>query len=123
MLDINLIENTITELENSDTNFSTCDKLASLYIIKQYYKPISKSVETCVDDELKKELADIIPHYQKYCGLKKRYQLKEIDKEPMIDSFKAVMKEITDFLHIIYNNTDTPEERDIMRIILEDIQL
>lgn len=39
MLSIDEIENTILDLENHDTTFSTCEKLAWLYIVKDHIKP------------------------------------------------------------------------------------
>ena len=38
MLDLETIEETITELEQcDDTNFSVCEKLAILYIVREHY--------------------------------------------------------------------------------------
>lgn len=40
MLDLEIINETITELEQcDDTNFSVCEKLAILYIVREHYKP------------------------------------------------------------------------------------
>lgn len=40
MLDLEVINETITELEQcDDTNFSVCEKLAILYIVREHYKP------------------------------------------------------------------------------------
>ena len=40
MLGLEIINETITELEQcDDTNFSVCEKLAILYIVREHYKP------------------------------------------------------------------------------------
>ena len=44
MLDLEIINETITELEQcDDTNFSVCEKLAILYIVREHYKPNIKT--------------------------------------------------------------------------------
>lgn len=41
MLDLEVINETITELEQcDDTNFSVCEKLAILYIVREHYEPV-----------------------------------------------------------------------------------
>ena len=41
MLDLEVINETITELEQcDDINFSVCEKLAILYIVREHYKPV-----------------------------------------------------------------------------------
>lgn len=123
MLDMQLIDNTIEELENDDTNFNNCQKLSSLYIIKQYYKPGSNRLKTGVEANIKKELSDILPHYEKYLSLKAEYQLNQIGKEPVIIAFDSVCQEIKEFIQILYSSTDTSEERDSLRTCLESIQM
>lgn len=49
MLDINLIHNEIKKLEECEcTNWNVCEKLATLYIIRDHYKnnKIEKSVSS-----------------------------------------------------------------------------
>lgn len=112
-MDMYMINDTIEELEQSDTNFANCDKLAMLYIIKDHYKkypPVLRGLY----DEVEEELNDIAPQYKKYCELKRKYQLNEISKEPVIQSMNLVCKEIEDFIRILYCNTDMKEERDLI---------
>lgn len=112
-MDMYMIDDTIEELEQSDTNFANCDKLAMLYIIKDHYKkypPVLRGLY----DEVEEELNDIAPQYKKYCELKRKYQLNEISKEPVIQSMNLVCKEIEDFIRILYCNTDMKEERDLI---------
>ena len=104
MLDLQMIDNTIEELENGDTNFMNCQKLASLYIIKQFNQQPTHEVET--------ELNDILPSYRQYQEVKRHYQLGEVSDIQIINSLNAVCKEISEFLHILYSSTDTQIERD-----------
>ena len=108
-MNIQEIENTITELETSDTTFSNCQKLASLYIVRHYYKgePQSKMNSTVV-----KEFNDILPMYSEYCNIKRRYQLKELTSDAVIVAIKNVSREIKEFIKTLYANVDTPEEKE-----------
>lgn len=117
MLNLDEINSTIEELENSSTTFDTCNKLASLYIVRQNIQkediPTVQTVES--------ELQDILPHYRKYCNIKRQYQLKEIAESTVYDAMNIVCTEIKEFLHILYSSTDTQTERNIIRQMLQDI--
>ena len=113
MLDMETISNTITELEDGGTNFNTCMKLASLYIIREHYTPPKEVVEA--SDSVTEELSDILPSYKSYCEIKTEYQLHKLDKDSVLYAMKSLGKEISDFLTTIYSSTDTEEERDILR--------
>ena len=107
MINLELIQRTIEELERSDTTFSNCEKLADLYIIRDH---LIEEVET--------ESAELLPSYTRYCETKTRYQKREVGKDLMLDSFQSVVREIGDFLQILYSHTDTQEEREMISIIL-----
>lgn len=123
MLDMQLVENTIKELENSDTNFANCDKLSSLYIIREYH---DKYVENIANNEIttnvKRELSDILPHYQAYCDRKYDFQMNKAGKDAVLLSLKAVCREISEFIHTLYASTDMPEERDIITGMISNLQ-
>lgn len=38
MIDIKLINEEINKLENCDTSYAVCEKLAILYIVREHYK-------------------------------------------------------------------------------------
>lgn len=119
-MDMYMIDSTIDELEQSETNFSNCDKLAMLYIIKDHYKkypPVSRGLY----DEVEEELNDIAPQYKKYCELKRDYQLGNIQKDAVLHSLKLVTIEIKEFITILYNNTDMKEERDELKSMINTI--
>lgn len=116
MLNINEVNNTITELENGDTTFASCQKLASLYIIRDNFK----HAET--KNEVEHELADILPQYKEYCNIKRRYQLKELTESAVITAMQGVCKEITEFIQMLYGSTDMPEERTMIHNMLVQLQ-
>lgn len=101
MIDIDIIEQTIDELEHGDTTFFNCQNLASLYIVREHLKRTN----------LDKELYDVIPAYKKYCSVKKSYQVNEMPEEAIVQSISTVCKELKDFIIKLYNNTDSEAER------------
>ena len=112
MLSIEEVENTIIELENGNTTFDSCIKLASLYVVRDHYKP--NFAETQTEKLVKSELHDILPSYVNYCDVKRNYQLGNLSKEAVVTSMKSVGKEIYEFLQTLYSSTDTAEEREIL---------
>lgn len=107
MLDLELIDNTIDELEQEDTNFSICEKLAALYTVKHFYKAEKEPIQG-----VEKEYHDILPQYKQYCDIKQHYQLNQASKQQVLDSLKRTCKEIQEFFHTLYSSTDMPEERE-----------
>ena len=110
MLSLDEIDGMITELENTLQSFTDLQRLADLYIIKDAQKKRLTSLANTNDATLQ-ELNDILPQFKNYCMIKKRYQLNELPKQTVIYAMKDVCKELNEFVHILYSNTDTPEER------------
>ena len=126
MLDMDMVNRTIDELENSDTTFTNCERLAWLYIVKQHHERVGNLT---VEDEspgasglVKKELSDIFPYYEKYCGIKREFQLHRTEKEEVLTALTAVCQEIREFLDTLYNSTDIPEERHLIVRKLSNIE-
>lgn len=115
MINLDMINNTIEELENADTNFSNCEKLASLYIVKRFYKEQE-------NDVVEEEFHDILPQYKKYCDIKRQYQLGETSQERVLSTLESVCTEIQEFFQTLYSSTDIPEERLIIRKLIEKLQ-
>lgn len=116
-MDLYLIDSTIDELERGETTFINCEKLASLYIIKEHFKQYPLVLRGLYD-EVEDELNDIAPQYKTYCDIKRDYQLGKTTKEAVISAIHGVCKEIEEFIRILYSNTDMQEERDeIMSLI------
>lgn len=104
MLDLDVIDQTIEELENADTTFLNCNNLASLYIVRD------KLNQTKLD----KELFDIIPSYKQFCLTKKKYQLKEVAETAVINDLARVCKEVYEFIDELYSTTESKDERIII---------
>lgn len=107
-MDIDILEENIQELENSDTTFENVQELAYLYIIKDHLYSSNASIK---QDDVEKELSDILPAYQKYINSKRRYQLHDTDDESMIKFMQLVCQELKEFILSLYNGTSTRKER------------
>lgn len=117
MLDIDAIEESIKDLENSDTTFYNCEKLASLYIVREHLKnPNTREL-----DGIQRELDDILPAYTRYCDVKRKYQLHEITDVKVIDELQRVCDEIEDLFIAMYSGTDMCEERKILTKLVEKL--
>ena len=88
MLDLSVIDNTIEELENSETTFAVCDKLADLYIVK---KELIKQMEDdpVPDSKVDEEIPDIQALFIAYANDR---TTENLDK--MLDEMKNVISEI-----------------------------
>lgn len=109
MLNLEEIDKTIQELENGETTFGTCQKLSYLYIVREHFAK---------DDVVIAEYNDILPSYSKYCKVKRKFQLNELPDTDIQPALLAVCKEVKEFLLILYNNTDTQNERELLREML-----
>lgn len=104
MLDLQEIQNTIEMLENGDTTFVNCEKLAALYTVRDH-------LTTGQADETEKEIRDILPSYRVYAEKKARYLQHELPEDAVVFSLGDLCSEIIDLIHVIYINTDTAKER------------
>ena len=107
-MNIEDVRSTIAKLENDETTFENCQKLATLYIIRDNY----------VD----KELNDILPQYSKYADIKRKYQLGEVSEKVVEKQIKIVCKEIREFIHSLYTSTDLPVERLCIETMISGLQ-
>lgn len=115
-MNIEEIKNTIEALENSSTTFGNCEKLASLYICREYLTRAPSD-----PDKVEQEYSDILPQYRQYCAVKRRYQLHEVTEDLVISSMKNVCTEIEEFIKILYSNTDTQNERLQIHNMLQEL--
>ena len=122
MLDIDIINSTIAELEHGDTTFNSCEKLASLYIIRQYYSPTESGRNQAPDLNVVKELQDILPSYKNYRDKKFNYQVNNDGKDGMLGALSNVCKEIEEFIITLYRSTDTEDERSLLSSMINTLQ-
>jgi hypothetical protein len=104
MLNLDLVKQTIAELENSETTMQNCQKLSALYTILNQH-----SVDTA--DVVKKELSDILPEYETYRSVKCKYKEGVITKETVQIEMAKLCKELHEFIETLYSCSDMPEER------------
>ena len=117
-MNIQEIENTITELENSDTTFSNCQKLASLYIVRKYY-----TIDTSQrSSKVIKEFNDILPMYSEYCKIKRKYQLNEVSEDVVLKAISEVSREIKEFIKTLYANVDTKREKEELTNMIAELK-
>ena len=111
MINMDDITTTIKELESGSTTFDSCMKLAALYTIQDRFV-------THQDAPGSKE---ILPQYKNYCRIKRKYQMHEIGESVMFESMQSVCKEMDDFVHTLYSNTDTTVERALILNTLQQL--
>ena len=113
MIDLNVIEDTIEDLEQEPLTLDFCEKLATLYICRDNAKSrLNRARER--SDEALSELHDILPSYSKYVETKKRYQQYEVVEQMVIIAMQNLCDEITEFISELYHNTETSAERTII---------
>ena len=120
MLNLQEIEDTIHQLENSDTTFNTCEKLASLYIVKEHLQNADTGMVNA-ENNVVSELHDILPQYNYFCEVKRKYQMQEVPKEKVITSMRKLCIEVEEFLHTLYSHTDMEEERQLLQEMVNRI--
>lgn len=113
MLNVAEINNTIDELEHGSTTFDTCNKLASLYIVREH---IGKR------DMVEQEYQDILPQYRRYVAIKKQYQKGELSEKSVEDSINLVCRELQEFIQTMYSCTDMEVERNAIFTMVEQLQ-
>lgn len=126
MLDLELIDDTIDELENDVMSFENCEKLASLYICRLLNKNANMSLldtsNSVSYNSTNSELQDILPAYSKYIDTKKRYQQFEVVDKMLIYAMQNLCDEIVEFIADLYHNTETPAERQLMLEMINNLR-
>lgn len=69
-----------------------------------------------------KEYEDILPSYKLYVDAKKRYQLGDMNENKVLEYLDCLCKEISEFLDILYSDTDMWKERKIINKTLTDLK-
>lgn len=113
MIDLQVIEDTIYDLEQEPLSLDLCEKLATLYICRDNAKSrLNRPTEA--SNGVLNELHDILPAYNKYVETKTRYQKYEVVEQMVIIAMQNLCDEITDFVSELYHNTVSSAERQII---------
>ena len=118
-MNLELVQNTIEQIESLDTTFENCQNLAALYIVRDMYKP--RKSQLLQYEQVAKELSDIFPQYSKYIEIKKQYQLKKVSADEVSVEIKELCKQIYEFLILLYVDSDMPQERKSLQNLAEKI--
>ena len=113
-MDIKMIQEAITELENGNTTMDAIVDLANLYIVVDH-------LTTIKSNNVEKEIGDIMPAYNNYVDVKRRYQRKEISEGAVVKALNSLCVEIEELIGIIYSNTDMNRERKCINDLAEKI--
>ena len=111
----------IQEMKSREPTAQNMRDVALLELWLNSKKDNSNSIATVSNIETVKETKEILPAYFIYIDFKRKYQLKEITKEKMLDSLKMLSDEIFDLIKLIYRNTDTPEERNLLNQLIQKV--
>ncbi len=108
MMDKEIIKETIKELENGKTNYDTCLKLSSLYILMDHMcnddqTPVSESVQPNV-----RSAENIADKYQQY---KDQYERGEIVGSDMMNHLKELCANEKQILAKAYSLAETEPEK------------
>lgn len=114
MLDIKKIQESIEDLEQSDTTMSNCSKLAALYTVRDHL------LDGVQHDKVTKELSDILPEYTLYMHTKQQYHKDLMSKESVKAEMNKLCKELSEFIMMLYRCSDMPEEREALIKTLKD---
>lgn len=111
------INNAIEALQTQETTVNSVQELAALYIVKDHLENAEKTANSAVENELH----DILPAYRKYCDIKRKFQLGESVEKAVESSISMLCKEIDEFIHKLYSNTDTSIERRHIKNLISDL--
>ena len=117
-MDIQIIENTIDELEHSDISMNNAIELASLYIIRNNNLTGINKEET---GGIQGEIEDILPAYTKYRQVKTQYQLNNLPDFVVVKTLKLLCQEIEDVINLLYSNTDMNKERRCIKQMISNL--
>lgn len=106
---IDIINEMIDDLEQAEESLSNVRNLSALYNVRANLLGSTKF------DKTAKELNDILPSYNQYIEVKRKYQLKEVTADALYTAFNSLCSEIQEFLHTLYSCTDTEQERAILK--------
>ena len=106
------IDKAIEELENGETTYTACQKLSSLYIVRDHLKPRE-------EDKAIAEYEDILPSYTIYKDPRTRYCLGEISERAVEEALALLCIEIKEFINTLYCTTDNSTQRQCIADALE----
>lgn len=105
-MDIQVIEDNIRILEDSETTVETVEELANLYTVYDRLK--YKQPRTVSSQD---EFNDILPAFNTYIEARRQNQLGNTNEELVQHSLKLLCQELKEFIETLYANTGSRKER------------
>jgi len=96
-----------------DSSYDSCQKLASLYIVRDHLQRTEST---------QKELFDILPTYSSYANIKREYELGNAGERAVINLMRDLCKEIKEFIIALHISTHSADERAHIYKTLDDLQ-
>lgn len=96
-----------------DNSYDSCQKLASLYIVRDHLQRMETP---------QKELLDILPTYSSYANIKREYELGNAGERAVINLMRDLCREIKEFIIALHISTHSVEERAHIYRTLDDLQ-
>ena len=101
------IENTIEELESGETTFVNCQKLASLYTVRDHFREQDQAANVV-------PRRSVLQTYLDYCEIKGQYQKHMLPAESVAESLGYVCEELKELIGLLYSNSDMEMERNML---------
>lgn len=109
-MNIREISETIKELEDGETTFDNCIKLASLYTVMEKFKS---------DTEYK--LNELLPQYRMYTAVKHEVDIGKLSMDDLMFATKSICKSVEEFIKTLFDNTSYNEEKIIIRDMVSEL--
>ena len=97
MLNLDEINGTIEELENGETTFTACSKLASLYIVRD--RLLTNPVDLVPESNIDEQIEDIQSLFVNYM------------RDRTLDNLTTLLSTICNMLSELYHTCTEPQER------------
>ena len=88
--------------------------------IKTQHHPFN--IRTLFREKKAESGVEVLPTFFDYVEVKNAYKIGDVPKDKVLRIFNTLAFEIKEMFNLIYSNTDTEEEREILYALIEDLQ-
>jgi hypothetical protein len=124
--------NEIALCESQNHTYSNLEKLATLYVLYDHLYGSNESTNKDTTPSIQHSYSisrknaesgvEVLPTFFDYVEAKNAYKIGDVPKDKVLRTFNALVFEIKEMFNLIYSNTDTEEEREILYALIEDLQ-
>ena len=108
-MNLTAILDTIEELEKQEATPESVQELSALYIVRDHNPAYSQANNS------------ILPTYNNYCTDRRKCQLGQLAKENVVEDLRFVCSEILILIQNLYSGTTCEQERDQIRLIIQEL--